>query len=139
MPLGAQPLVLITGDSSLDITLRSLNVEASLDVGTFTAELSAGYGVSGAELRRWIAVERLQPAEVYMVLELSKIARRPPATVLAVYRRNPGKGWGVVARELGIRPGSAEFKEWKTDADDRTRKVKTRRQNETATRGRPRD
>jgi hypothetical protein len=25
------------------------------------------------------------------------------------YKRNKGKGWGVIAQRLGIKPGSAEF------------------------------
>jgi hypothetical protein len=130
MPLAAQTFVLATGDSSLDITLGSLNVEASTDVGTFTAELSTSYQVPRVQIQSWITVERLQPAEVYMVLELSRIARTTPTVVIASYRKHRGKGWGAVARDLGIRPGSAEWKAWKADADDRTQNVKNRKKHD---------
>jgi hypothetical protein len=39
---GVQVFVFATGDSNLDISLQSLNVEANLDIGTFAAELSVG-------------------------------------------------------------------------------------------------
>jgi hypothetical protein len=128
MPLAAQTFVLMTGDSGLDITLSSLNVEARSDMGSFTTELSVTFQVRQTQIQSWITVERLQPAEIYLVLELARISRKPPATVIVVYRKYRGRGWGVVARELGIRPGSAEFREWKADADDRDRFVKARRQ-----------
>ena len=33
----------------------------------------------------------------------------PPEHVVDQYRKNKGQGWGVIAKSLGIKPGSAEF------------------------------
>ena len=35
--------------------------------------------------------------------------------VLREYKENKGKGWGVIAKNLGIKPGSREFHELKDD------------------------
>ena len=35
-------------------------------------------------------------------------AKRPEA-IVETYQTNRTKGWGVIAKELGIKPGSAEF------------------------------
>ena len=35
--------------------------------------------------------------------------------VLGEYKENNGKGWGVIAKNLGIKPGSREFHELKDD------------------------
>jgi hypothetical protein len=127
LPLAAQSFSFNTGDASLDVTLSSINVQASGDIGPYTADLSVSFGVPQPQIRTWITVERMQPAEVYLALELGRISHRPPATVIAIYRRNHGRGWGVVARELGIRPGSAEFRELKGSAADKDRKIKGRK------------
>ena len=44
-----------------------------------------------------------------MVFQLGQMSRRPPETVLQTYQAHKGKGWGVIAKELGIKPGSREF------------------------------
>jgi hypothetical protein len=36
--------------------------------------------------------------------------------VLGLYKKNRGAGWGAVARSLGIKPGSPQFKALKTGA-----------------------
>ena len=35
--------------------------------------------------------------------------------VLKEYKANKGRGWGVIAKKLGIKPGSKEFHELKKD------------------------
>ena len=37
------------------------------------------------------------------------MSRQPTDRVLREYRTSKGKGWGVIAQSLGIKPGSAEF------------------------------
>ncbi len=43
---------------------------------------------------RWTA----WPPEVYLVLELGRLAGKPPATVIEIYKKNKGKGWGLWPR-----------------------------------------
>jgi hypothetical protein len=55
----------------------------------------------------------MEPAEIYLALELSFLSGKPLGTVLNIYKNNRGRGWGVVARTLGIKPGSEAFKQLK--------------------------
>ena len=52
-----------------------------------------------------------------MATALAKATHRPVLTVAERYKKNPGKGWGVVAKDLGIKPGSSEFHELKRGAE----------------------
>ena len=127
IPLGAQAISFNSGDASLDLTLNSLNVQASADTGSFSADLSVTFGVAQPQIQIWMTQERLQPAEVFLVLELGRISSRPPASVIQIYRVNKRKGWGAVAKALGIRPGSPEFKALKGSAADKDKKWKARK------------
>ena len=127
LPLAAQTFSFNTGDANLDVTLNSLNIQANADIGAYSADLSVSFGVGQPQVQAMMTVERLQPAEVFLVLELGRVSSKPPSAVIAVYRQNKAKGWGATARALGIKPGSAGFKALKASADDRDRKVKAKK------------
>ncbi len=127
LPAAAQSFSFNTGDAGLDVTLNSINVQAQGDMGPYTADLSVSFGVAQPQIRTWITVDRLQPAEVYLALELSRSSGKPPATVIAMYKRDRGRGWGAVARSLGIKPGSPAFKALKVRTEDRERREKGRK------------
>ncbi len=124
-PLAAQGFK--SGDAGLDASLNSINIQASADLGSFTAQLSVEFGAKQAQLQTWMKSEKLRPAEVYLVLELGRIAKKPPATVIAIYKKNKGKGWGAVAQAMGIKPGSAEFKALKASASAHNKKLKAKK------------
>ena len=44
-----------------------------------------------------------------MVLRLGEMSRQPTDYVIRQYRSGKGKGWGALAKSLGIKPGSSEF------------------------------
>jgi hypothetical protein len=44
-----------------------------------------------------------------MVLRLGEMSSRPTEYVINEYRSGKGKGWGALAKSLGIKPGSKEF------------------------------
>jgi hypothetical protein len=90
LPLAAQPVAFNSGDAGLDSALKSLNAKASADLGSFTAQLSAEFGVKPLQIQTWMKAERLQPAEIYLMLELSRISHKPPAAVLQIYKKNRG-------------------------------------------------
>jgi hypothetical protein len=92
----------------LDSFLSSLNVEARADMNGFSARISAQFGVPQMEVRTVLA-RCNQPADAFMVFQLGQMTQRPPATVLQTYQKERGRGWGVIAKDLGIKPGSPEF------------------------------
>ena len=124
IPLAAQMFSFGTGDAGLDISLNSINVQAQANIGSFTADLSVSFGVPQTQIQAWITVEKLQPAELYFALELSRIAAKPAAMVFETYRANKGKGWGAVAKALGIKPGSPEFRALKAKVVDKDKAIK---------------
>ncbi|GAB4387297.1 MAG: hypothetical protein Kow0025_00090 [Thermodesulfovibrionales bacterium] len=92
----------------LEVFVRSLNVEAEADMGGFRAGLSAQFGVPGARVDLLLR-DVDSPADAYMCLRIGQIAHLDMDLVLREYRANKGKGWGVIAKNLGIKPGSREF------------------------------
>ncbi len=92
----------------LEDFLSNLNIEARADLNGFSARVSSQFSVGGAQVR--VVLDSVQePADAFMVFQLGRMTRRPPEEVLRVYREHKGKGWGALAQELGIKPGSAEF------------------------------
>lgn len=92
----------------LNAFLDSVNVQARADQNGFTAKVSAQFGVPEAQVR--VVLGNVSaPADAFMVFQLGQMANQSPDSVLRVYRANKGRGWGVMAQQLGIKPGSPEF------------------------------
>jgi hypothetical protein len=103
--LGAVPGI---ASASLDSFLSSVNVQAQADLPGFHAKVSAQFGVPIPQVEAVLAVVAT-PADAFMVFELGRMSHRPPEVVVQTYKSHKGKGWGVIAKELGIKPGSKEF------------------------------
>lgn len=94
--------------ATLDSFLNSVNVQAQADLGRFHATVSAQFGVAVSQVEAVLGMVAT-PADAFMVFQLAQMAHRPPETVVRTYEAHKGKGWGVIAKELGIKPGSREF------------------------------
>lgn len=102
-----------TGDARFDANLRSVNTQAHHDMGAFAAKMNTTYGVSRAEIDIMMHTHRMSPGDVYMTYRLSRLTGKPVEAVLGTFKDNPGRGWGVIAKRLGIKPGSREFHQLK--------------------------
>lgn len=98
----------IAGGGGLDEFLHNLNVQAQASPEGFSATLSSQFRVSGAEVEVVLGAVH-DPADAFMVFQLGQMSRQPTDAVMSVYQDYAGKGWGAIAQELGIKPGSAEF------------------------------
>jgi len=88
--------------------LNHVNIQARTDLHHFTAKVSAQFGVPEAQVR--VVLKQVSsPADAFMVFQLGQMANQQPETVMRVYQANRDRGWGVMAKQLGIRPGSPEF------------------------------
>jgi len=94
--------------TGLDGFLGEINVSAKSDLGGFRADLSATFGVSSGEVDGLFKIFT-SPADVYITLRIGEVADVKIARVVDQYRSNKGQGWGVIAKNLGIKPGSADF------------------------------
>jgi len=115
-----------TGDPELDLTLGNLNIEAKADLDGFKAELSITFDIPVAEIDYLIITISMEPAEVYLLLEIVTIADSTVDEAVPVYQENKDKGWGFIAKQLGIKPGSAEFKELTAGASNKLEKTKAK-------------
>lgn len=88
--------------------MKNLNTQASLDPTGFRAQIATRFKVGDTQVTAVLGNMK-EPANAYMVFRLGEMSHHPVERVIDVYNKNQGKGWGVIAKELGIKPGSAEF------------------------------
>lgn len=92
----------------LDGFLNDLNIQARADRSGFSARVSAQFNVPLPQVQAVLQVVQA-PADAFMVFQLGQMTSTPPESVLKVYQAKKGNGWGVIAKNLGIKPGSREF------------------------------
>lgn len=105
-----------TGDRKLDKFLANIDAEAAIDLGAFKAKIGGRYDISSKKLEELSIEVGMRAGDIYISAEIAKSTGRDIDEVVAVYNSNKGKGWGVMAKELGIQPGSAEFHRLKSIA-----------------------
>ena len=113
-----------TGDTSLDTALGSMNMDARGNISAFVNEMSVAYGTPKSQIEAMVGKRRMDPADAYMALEVGKRTGRSLDDVLESYEKNKGKGWGAIAQEMGIKPGSKEFHALKENAHEHAAKGK---------------
>ncbi len=94
--------------AGLDDFIRKVNEQAKEDINRFNAKLSSQFGVPVPKVED-ILKHVPSPADAFMVLQLGEMSSKQPETVLQTYQASRDKGWGAIAKELGIKPGSGEF------------------------------
>ncbi len=108
-----------TGSGELDANLSVINERGKGDFISFKKELSVDFNVPIPKLENMRVSIGLEPGEIYLALE---IARNSPSSideVLRIYQVNKSKGWGYIAKEAGIKPGSAAFHQLKNNSKGR--------------------
>jgi hypothetical protein len=94
--------------SDLDGFISNLNIQAQADLGAFKVRLSTQFGVPVPRVEAIMASVRT-PGDAYMCFRVGQVASQPVEVVTKEYQTNKGKGWGKIAKNLGIKPGSKEF------------------------------
>jgi len=102
-----------TGDIKFDAQLNDLNIEARANLDGYLNDLATQHHVPVRELKRMMIEIKMEPADLYLAIRVSELGKVPLHTVEREYRQNRNRGWGVMARNLGIKPGSSEFHELK--------------------------
>ncbi len=96
--------------------IKDLNIKAEADLSGFRATLEARFKIGGVEIKTVLSnVEK--PADAYVVLRLGEMSSHQTDYVIEKYRSSKGKGWGKLAKSLGIKPGSKEFHALKNGHD----------------------
>lgn len=96
----------------LDTFLDDLNVQAVEDPDGYSLQLGTHFDVPRMQVDSVIdEVDRM--ADAFLVFQLGRMTGLPIEQVLGEYQTSHGQGWGVLAKSLGIKPGSAEFHQLK--------------------------
>ncbi len=95
---------------------KDLNIRAEADRDGFRAQLSTRFKIGNAQVKVVLGNVN-SPADAYIVLRLGEMSSKPIDYVLSKYRTEKNKGWGVLAKSLGIKPGSKEFHALKQGSD----------------------
>jgi hypothetical protein len=104
-----------TGDTDLDVVLSNLNVEAGVHVDAFVSELSISYVIPKVQVEDLVYKMRMPFGDVFVSVWLASSMKKPLSVVAKEYDMNKDKGWGVMAKNLGIKPGSDAFHSLKKD------------------------
>ena len=104
------PLTAEAGD--LTGLINDINKQAKNDLNFLKTRLEKDFGIPGPDLD-FLFKTLPTPGDVYMSLRVGQIAGIHTDIVVREYKKNKGKGWGVIAKNLGIKPGSKEFHELK--------------------------
>lgn len=106
-----------SGSVQLDAYLRNLSVAASLDFGSFRTRVISMYNISSGRMERLYAEMGRSPADLFMLLEVGRLTRRSPENLFPIYLRYRRQGWGMIAKQAGIKPGSPAFHAMKAQAE----------------------
>jgi hypothetical protein len=88
--------------------ISDFNIRAEADPSGFRARLAARFKIGDTQINAVLTnVER--PSDAYIILRLGEMSAKPTDYILEKYKSGKGKGWGVLAKSLGIKPGSKEF------------------------------
>lgn len=97
-----------TGDASLEAELNLLNDEAKKDLSSFKEQIVADFGVTKQTVQDLLD-KALEPAEIILSGRIADVTGKSMNDVVTSYEKNKEKGWGQVAKDMGIKPGSPEF------------------------------
>lgn len=96
-----------TGDVDMDGFLKDISVKAKNDVNSFIDDAIKTFNIAKDKVENLIKI--MDPGDVFMTLQTAEIVNKPVEEVKEAYVKGKDKGWGQIAKDLGIKPGSAEF------------------------------
>jgi hypothetical protein len=92
----------------LDTFLNNLGVQAAADRNGFAVNVGTHFGIPRTRVDLVMGSVG-SPADAFMIFQLGRMTGWPEERIMPVYNRHRGQGWGVMAQEMGIKPGSREF------------------------------
>lgn len=96
-----------TGSVEFDKDLGLINTNAKLDLKTFKINTNVSHNIPIPQIEELLKI--LEPAEIILAKDIADAVNKPIDAVVETYKGNKEKGWGVIAKEMGIKPGSPEF------------------------------
>ena len=98
-----------SGDAWVDRQLEDINRYGARYREPFVDEIVRYYGAPRELVTDLLVTRGWAPGDVYYACSIAQALGRPCRYVVDQWDRDHQRGWGAVAGELGIKPGSAEF------------------------------
>jgi hypothetical protein len=98
-----------TGDAWVDAVLVDIDRYAARYPDAFVDELARYHGAPRQLVAELLAGGRWTAGDVYFACALGQYAGQPCRSVVAARDRNRARDWSLVARDLGVVPGSDAF------------------------------
>ena len=95
-------------EDPLQAFLKHVDAQAKADMKGFHATVAAQFGVPEVQVQAVLGKVH-DPSSAFMVFQIGQMSHQPVERVMPVYESHKAKGWGAMAKELGIKPGSPEF------------------------------
>lgn len=88
--------------------IDDFNLEAGKDMTAFERKMRERFRVD-KDLVDGVIREMKDAAAAYLVFKLGEMSGKPVSEVVKKSKSGKAKGWGNLAKSLGIKPGSTEF------------------------------
>ena len=98
-----------SGDVWVDTWLTDVNRYGARYRDPFVDEMVRYYGAPRELVNELLGERRWAPGDVYFACSIASALGRPCRYVADTWERDHALGWGEVAKNLGIKPGSPEF------------------------------
>jgi len=102
---------------------RDFNIQAQADLPKFRARLAERFNLRDIQVIALLSIFD-SPADAYIMLRfgemqgiLKSLSREQGIAAIKKYRHNKDKGWTVLAKSLGVKPGSDTFHALKSGHD----------------------
>ncbi|MEO8000307.1 MAG: hypothetical protein ABI644_00415 [Arenimonas sp.] len=115
-----------TGDTWMDVQLKDMNVYTRGNMDGFIDDVVISFGAPRPLIREYVVERRWAPGDVYYACALAHQLKVPCINTLRDYDKNNGHGWGLIAKSMGIKPGSAEFQALKGRVSNSNGKFKAK-------------
>ncbi|MBE0437082.1 MAG: hypothetical protein IBX56_14920 [Methylomicrobium sp.] len=88
--------------------MPKFNIQAQADPSGFRARIATRFNIGDVQITTVLS-NFPNPADAYVALRLGEMSGKPIGYVIEQYKEGMGRGWGALAKRLGIKPGSPEF------------------------------
>jgi hypothetical protein len=98
-----------SGDVWIDTNLGDVNRFGNDERDYFVDDVVSQFGAPRYLVNELLGSRHWQPGDVYYACAIAYQMRMRCGDVADQYEHNRGQGWGVIAQNMGIKPGSREF------------------------------
>ncbi len=107
--------------------IQSITTDTTDAKAEFNQELASEFNVPAQKVEELTTKEGMTNGDAYMALETSRQSKKPLDDVVKSFKKNKAKGWGFIAKDMGIKPGSPEFKALKEKSKEKSKKMKDKK------------